>query len=135
MRREKLSITACRYSRVPSSNRMTVTSMCQYSLGLVANSLLGRRGMDTSARPEPATFSNESTPGCRRREEHPDVLGVERETADRHVAIAAAGRKVVHGADFLGRELRRRRSRAVLRSSSWQARSRRFQAWYREGER
>ena len=59
-----------------------------------ANSLLRRRGMDTSARTQPTPFSNEPTPGCGGGEECPDALGVERETAQRHVAIAAAGRKV-----------------------------------------
>ena len=36
MRLEKLSMTACTYALVPSSNRITVASMCQSSLGLVA---------------------------------------------------------------------------------------------------
>ena len=36
MRRLKLSITACKYVRVPSSSLMTVTSMCRDSFGLVA---------------------------------------------------------------------------------------------------
>src|SRR5262245_29889943 len=35
IRREKLSMTAWRYARVPSSRRMTVVSMCHNSLGRV----------------------------------------------------------------------------------------------------
>lgn len=68
--------------------------------------------MDASVRPQPTPFSNESTPGRRRGEEHPDALGVKRQAAHRHVAIATAGHQVVHGTDFLGRELGRRHSRA-----------------------
>ena len=33
IRREKLSMTPCKNTLVPSSRRMTVTSRCQYSLG------------------------------------------------------------------------------------------------------
>jgi hypothetical protein len=39
IRREKLSIAACRYARVPSSKPMTVVSMCQISSGALVRSL------------------------------------------------------------------------------------------------
>ena len=38
IRREKLSITACRYARLPSSSRMTVVSICHISSALVVRS-------------------------------------------------------------------------------------------------
>jgi hypothetical protein len=38
IRREKWSITACRYARVPPSRRMTVVSMCHISSGPVVRS-------------------------------------------------------------------------------------------------
>src|SRR5450432_3462134 len=92
---------------------MTVTSTCQYSLGLVARTPSFGVGGWTRARGRSQPLSRMS---------RPQVAGDAKSIPMRWAwsarprndmwAIAAAGREVVHGADFLGRKLRRRRSRA-----------------------
>src|SRR5580658_7644838 len=65
--REKLSMTACTYAFVPSSNRMIVTSMCQASFGAVVRSpTFGLAGYSRSlGRPQPRSrISLPHVAGC-----------------------------------------------------------------------
>src|ERR1019366_9011166 len=65
--REKLSMTACTYAFVPSSNRMIVTSMCQASFGAVVRPpTFGLAGYSRSlGRPQPRSrISLPHVAGC-----------------------------------------------------------------------